>query len=147
MFRRVLIAASFGEQFIIWLLWHNGRFSSMIINIIPGPYTSYIPQVLTAPSKGKSSRIIYYLSTLAQWLFFISYNILPQVLTAQYGPCSWQYNVVCGMLPVFHQLLYIKASYCCKNGRCWLGIRNFLRMPHKQNSRRDFDLIQRILLL
>ena len=110
MFRRVLIAASFGEQFIIWLLWHNGRFSSMIINIIPGPYTSYIPQVLTAPSKGKSSRIIYYLSTLAQRLFFISYNILPQVLTAQYGPCSWQYNVACGMLPVFHQLLYIKTS-------------------------------------
>ena len=59
----------------------------MIINIIPRPYTSYIPQVLTAPSKGKSSRINYYLSTLAQWLFFISYNILPKSL---HGLCSFR---------------------------------------------------------
>ena len=60
----------------------------MITNIIPSPYTGYvpseyyssmfrqstIPRVLTAPSTRKASRIIYYPSTLAQCLFFISDN-------------------------------------------------------------------------
>jgi hypothetical protein len=66
-------------------------FSSVIANIIPSPYTDYVPSehyssvlrqstishtpiplVLIALYTRKTSRIIYYPSTLAQWLFFIS---------------------------------------------------------------------------
>jgi hypothetical protein len=42
---------------------------------------STISRVLTAPRSRKASIIIYYPSTLAQWLFFISDNkYYPQVL-------------------------------------------------------------------
>ena len=78
-----------------WLFFiSDNKYYPNAIHMVNVPSENYsslirqrtIPRVLTAPSTSKASRIIYYLSTLAQWLFFISDNkYYPKSL---HGLCS-----------------------------------------------------------
>jgi hypothetical protein len=77
---------------------HDGLCSVRVLFFID-PSESTIPQVLTAPSTRKASRIIHYPCTLAQWLLFISDN--------KYYPKSL-HDGLCSVRVIFLRVLLLE---------------------------------------